>query len=193
MAYIDERHWTPETHPDLQAAMRYLDFIRTHRSGWPPEFFELLLKLMCHCSWEPVPTRVFLGRLQFMYSQRAADDKAYPPDPVLGSPWYFGGSYNRGEPKDVGLERVSRAEFKIGHLTNPRLVAVQNWSKEARGPDAGLVFLCDYVGDTPANAEWRHFEDPPAHMIEAHRILVTNLIKKIQSGDMTLAFWEDPR
>lgn len=184
---------TPENHPDREAAERYLAYLQTNRTGWPKAFYEKLMKLMSHNSWEPIPTRVERGKLQFMYSLRSAQDLAYPPHPQFGPPWYFGGAHNRGETANAGLERVSATVHKSGVLTNPEFIGCINWSKDPRGPDVGLVFLCPFVGETPPGAAWHDFEEPPGHMIEGHGILVQNVIRKLRSGDPRPSFWEDPR
>lgn len=184
---------TPQNHPDLASTMRYLEFLRTHRTGWDPPFHEAMLKLMCHVSWEPIPSRKVDGHLQFMYSRRDPNDLAYPPDPTYGAPYYFGGTYNRGEPMWAGLGRVNAKEFKVGRLTDPRFLGCINWFNEDRGPDVGCIFLCGYEGETPQDAIWLPFEQLPPHMMESHRILASRVIAHIQAGCPGTLWIEDPR
>lgn len=184
------------THPDEAAFLRYLTHLQALRAAgrpWPRPVYEAMLKLMSHCSWEPVPTRQHRGRLQFLYSLRDADDLAYPPDPVKGQPWYFAGAYNRGEPSADAFARISAEDFPGGRLRNPQLVGCMNWYREPRGPDVGLVFRCEYEGEVPPHCRWYDWDQLPDHMIACHRMLAERVIQAIRDGESTPWFVDDPR
>ena len=188
---------SPNVHSDREAFLRYLAHLMELRAAgqpWPAVVFEAMVKVMAHCSWEPIPTRLRVGKLQFLYCLRSADDVAYSPDSVKGRPWYFGGSYNRGEPASQGLCRVEAHDFKgRGRLVSRQFAGCVNWHREPRGPDVGLVFLCCYEGETPPDAQWFDWDQPPEHMIEGHRILVERVIQAIRDEEKTPWFLDDPR
>jgi len=152
-----------------------------------------LLNVLSHCSWEPVPTRQHQGRLQLLYSQRPSDDLAYPPDPIKGQPWYFAGTNNRGESSVEGFARVGAEDFLGGRLVSPQFVGCMNWHREQRGPDVGLVFLCQYEGEVPSHCRWFDWDQRPDHMVEGHRLLAERVIEAIRNGETTPWFVDDPR
>lgn len=188
---------TPDIHPDEAACLRCLNHLLQLRAAgtrWPPHVYEVLLKVLAHASWEPIPVRRVNGVLQFLYSRRDPHDLGYPPDPVKGPPACFAGTNNRGESLATGLARVSQEDFRQqGQLTNPRFAGCVNWFRETRGPDVGLAFFCDYVGEPPPGAEWRDWDDPPVHMVESHRILARRVIQAVRDGEQCPWFLDDPR
>ena len=182
--------------PDESAFLRFAQHlleISAEGKRWPPTVFEVILKLLAHTSWEIVPVITHRGKKQFLYIRRSPNDLAYPPDPMFGSPWCFAGSNNRGEPLAAGLARINAEHFRVGEASRPRLVGGVNWYKEPRGPGVGLVFLCDYRGAIPPDAQWYDWDCPPDHMIEIHRFIATCLFMALQDHNSTPFFMDDPR
>ncbi len=186
---------TTEVHPDQEAFLRYLEHLLALRKTgqlWPQAVYEALLNLP-HCSWKAAPTRRYRGKQQLLYAQRPADSKAYPPDPVKGSPWGFAGTNNRGESSVEGYRRVGAEDFLGGRLINRRFVGCANWHQEPRGPFVAMVFLCEYEGEVPPHCRWYDWDRMPDRMVEGHGILAERVIRMIRSGETTPWFVDDPR